>query len=77
MHYKNGRPVALGDQIVGRWNNGQLISGVVVQKCEGATSCNLTLQPIVPALQIQCVTAGDWLHIDDAIPTPPPINQAT
>ena len=66
MHYKNGRPARVGDFVVGKDYNGTPVSGVVVRTVEGATSCNLYLAPSSPTV---CVTAGECVHLDDAIAT--------
>lgn len=65
MHYKNGRPVKLGDQIVYKgWDN-NVRAGAVTTANGMAATCNLTIQPALGG-NIDCATAGDVYHVEDA-----------
>lgn len=70
MHYRNGREVKLGDRVIGKDCGGNPFSGIVVTANASATSCNLQL--VVLEAQKNYVTAGDCLHMDDAMPPLPP-----
>lgn len=67
MHYKNGRAAKVGDRVVVPAWNGKFI-GVVVDATPGSTTCNLQVLP-VPVTGAQSATAGECLHVDDALRT--------
>ena len=70
MHYKNGRPVNLGDKVVGLDCGGNLVAGTVVTANAGATSCNVQVVP--PGVPTLYATAGELLHVEDALQVTPP-----
>lgn len=49
MHYKNGRPAKLGDQVISKAYDGTPFSGVVIGLREGSTTCNLVVVPLPAA----------------------------
>lgn len=68
MHFKNGREVKIGDRVVGRDYTNNPVAGVVVTTSPGATTCNIGVIPLPPGIPIY--TAGEFLHVDDALPVP-------
>lgn len=67
MHYKNGREAKVGDPVIGKDYQGLPFSGIVAKTNPGSTTCNLVVVPI-PVLGVQsAVTAGECVHVDDAL----------
>lgn len=63
MHYKNGQPARLGDQVVYQ-SNGLAKTGVVIKCVPGAETCNLMVAPLE---RFDYVTAKNCLHIEAAM----------
>lgn len=74
MHYKNGREVKIGDQVVGKDWQGNAVAGIVVKTTPGADACNIGVIPAPTNGGIPTYTAGEFLHIEDAMT---PKEQAT
>jgi hypothetical protein len=70
MHYKNGREVKLGDQVVGKDCAGNIQSGTVIKATAGSDTCNLVIVP--PGTPALYATAKECLHVDDAMNVPMP-----
>lgn len=66
MHYINGREAKIGDVIIAR-SGPAVFTGVVIDAQPGATSCNLSVVPVI-LNHWQCCTAGECQHVDDALP---------
>lgn len=77
MHYKNGRPAKIGDQILFADHLNTLHAGVVIEVNEGATTCNLTVVHLMPGVTYSA-TSSRCVHVEDiANPIPfTPIEQA-
>jgi hypothetical protein len=67
MHYKNGREVKIGDQVVGKDWQGNALAGIVVKTAPGAETCNIGVIPVPTNGGIPSYNAGEFLHIEDAL----------
>lgn len=67
MHYKNGTPAKIGDQVLFETYAGLLVTGHVTKTQAGATTCNLQVSPIGAPLANQCVTASECVRADEAL----------
>ena len=70
MHYRNGRPVNVGDHVVGKDASGGPLAGIVGAAFPGTTSCNIRVYPL---RDMSYATASDCLHVEDAVPTVPSV----
>jgi hypothetical protein len=70
MHYKNGRQVVIGDKVIVKDWNDNIVSGIVVKVLPTADTCNILISPINPN-GILTFTASEALHIDDSGLGPP------
>jgi hypothetical protein len=65
MHYRNGREAKIGDQIVGRYPMGNLVSGILVKANPGSETCNGTVMLTAVLYTLPLVTLGECVHADD------------
>lgn len=71
MHYKNGRKAEIGDKVVGKTASGDPIAGIIVDAYPGTDSCNVQVVPL--PTPTYCCTAGEMLHVDDALQLQPSV----
>lgn len=74
MHYKNGRPAKIGDQIVFKPYDAVIRAGVVAAAAPGSSTCNLTVVTIGGDVY-SSVTASEAVHGDDAMSPAPYVDE--
>lgn len=75
MHFKNGREAKVGDHVVTKNYDGNVVTGVI-HNLRASASCNCDVSLLVPGgvVQLTCQTVGNMYHAADALlavePTP-------